>query len=47
MASLDPMCLVGGICVGTLLHTKYIRCVPYGFRDEDILSFPLKVYWSY
>ena len=25
--------------VGTLLYTKYISCVPHGFREEDILSF--------
>ena len=24
----------------TLLHTKYISCVPHGFRKEDFLNFP-------
>ena len=33
--------MVGRIYVGdhlTLLHTKYLRSEPYGFRDEDYLS---------
>ena len=25
----------------TLLYTKYITCGPYGFREEDFLSFSL------
>ena len=41
-ASLKPRGLIGRICVGdhyTLLHTKYISCGPYGFREEDFESF--------
>ena len=39
VATVDPMGLIGGICVGTLLHTKYVSSVPHGFRKEDIFSF--------
>ena len=42
VASLDPKGLIGRIYVGdhkTLLHTKYISSGPYGFREEDFLSF--------
>ena len=42
MASLDPRGMVGRIYVGdhlTLLHTKYLSSEPYGFREEDFLSF--------
>ena len=38
IANLDPKGLIGRIYVGdhlTLLHTKYISCWPYGFREED------------
>ena len=38
----DPRDVIGRIYVGdhyTLLHTKYIRSGPRGFREEDILSF--------
>ena len=34
--------LIDRIYVGdykTLLHTKYISCVPHGFRKEDFLKF--------
>ena len=51
MASLDPRGLIGRIYVGdhlTLLHIKYIRCGPHGFREEDFFKlFPLSVYESY
>ena len=36
VANLDPRSLIGRIYVGILLHTKYISCVPHGFREEDI-----------
>ena len=42
MANLDPRGLIGRIYVNdhyTLLHTKYISSGPYGFREEDFLSF--------
>ena len=42
MANLDPRDLIGRIYVGnhyTLLHTKYISSGPYGFREEDFVSF--------
>ena len=42
VASLDPRGLIGRIYLGghkTLLHAKYISCGPYGFRQEDFLSF--------
>ena len=38
VASLDPRGTIGSIYVGdhlTLLHTKYLSSVPYGFREED------------
>ena len=41
MVSLGPRGLIGRIYVRdhyTLLHTKYIRCGPYGFRKEEFLS---------
>ena len=39
VANLDPRGLIGRIYVGdhlTLLHTKYIICMPHGFWEEDI-----------
>ena len=42
MAGLDPKGLIGRIYVEdhySLLHTKYISFGPYGFREEDFLSF--------
>ena len=36
--NLDPRGMVGRIYIGdnlTLLHTKYLSSVPYGFRVED------------
>ena len=42
VANLDPRGMVGRIYVGdhlTLLHTKYLSSEPYGFREEDFLSF--------
>ena len=38
MGDKDPLGMVGRIYVVdhlTLLHTKYLRSWPYGFRDED------------
>ena len=38
MANLIFRGMVGRIYVGdrlTLLHTKYLKSVPYGFREED------------
>ena len=38
--SLGPWSLIGRIYVGdhkTLLHTKYVSCGPYGFRERDFL----------
>ena len=43
VASLGPGDLIGRIHVGghyTLLHSKYVSCVPHGFREKDFLSFP-------
>ena len=39
VATLGARSLTDRIYVGTLLYTKYISCVPYGFREKDILSF--------
>ena len=42
VASLEPKGLIDRIYVVdhyTLLHTKYISSGPYGFREEDFLSF--------
>ena len=42
VTNLDPRGMIGGIYVGdhlTLLHTKYLSSGPYGFREEDFLSF--------
>ena len=42
MANMDPRGMVGRIYVGdpsTLLYTKYLSSGPYGFREEDFLSF--------
>ena len=42
MANLDARGLIGRIYVGdhyTLLHTKCISSGPYGFREEEFLSF--------
>ena len=41
VAILDPRGLNGRNFVGLLLHAKYISCAPHGFREEDILSFPI------
>ena len=41
VASVDPMGLIDRNCVGTLLRTKYVSSVPYGFQKEDIFSFPI------
>ena len=45
--NLDPRGLIGRIYVGdhkTVLHTKYIRCAPHGFRKED--CFPIIFLWE-
>ena len=42
VANLDPRGMVGRIYVRdhlTLLHTKYLSSVSYGFREEDFWSF--------
>ena len=42
VASLGPRGLTGRIYVGDhlpLLHTKYVRCGPHGFREEDFFKF--------
>ena len=42
VANLDPRGMVGRIYAGdhlTLLHTKYLSSGPYGFREENFLSF--------
>ena len=42
VTSLGPRGLIGRIYVGdhyTLLHTKYVSCMPHGFREEDFSSF--------
>ena len=44
VASLGPRGLIGRIYVGdhkTLLHTKYIICVPHSFRVDFFLSFSI------
>ena len=46
VATLGARSLTDRIYVGTLLYTKYISCVPHGFREEDILSFII-VHWIY
>ena len=41
MANLDRRGMAGSIYEGyhlTLLHTKYLSSVPYGFREEDFFS---------
>ena len=38
VANFDPRGMVDRVIVGdhlTLLRTKYLRSVPYGFREED------------
>ena len=42
VANLDPKGMIGRIYLGDhimLLHTKYLTSGPYGFREEDFLSF--------
>ena len=39
VATLGARSLTDRIYAGALLYTKYISCVPHGFREEDILSF--------
>ena len=39
--SVDPRGFIGRIYAGTFLHTKYKSREPHGFREEDILSFPI------
>ena len=50
MANLDPMGVIGRIYVEyhlTLLHTKYTRFMPCGFREEDFfIVFPIISLWQ-